>query len=445
MSQTHPRKGELGQPGNKGQFGARSNSSPAVSLSFPSADVADVPVPMLPPERKRWVPDAHSMLPQAQILRQTGTYESFVPARITDWSPKIPNELATDVEEATIALREFDAHAAQRLGASITELGPMSAILLRTESAHSSQIEQLTTSARQLALEELDESGKKNSNLVMRNVRAMEAAVALSEDLSVDTILGMHRKLLEDDHLLSEEAGRFRQELVWVGGEDAGPIGAALVAPQSERVPEAVSDVVAFMNRRNIPTLTKLAIAHAQFENIHPFVDGNGRTGRAIAHSLLRKDGLTTAVTVPLSAGLLRNTERYFDALTAYRNGDAAPIIRSVTNAARFASVSGTELVDNLAAQLDESRSKLAGVRSSSKAWTILPGLIGQPVINAKYVRKKFGFNEMTTQRALATLTKRGVLRERTGHSRNRVWGHEGILNVLDAYAAGIKRVKPGK
>lgn len=380
------------------------------------------------------------MAPQAQIRRQTGEYESLVPPRIAEWAPVVDAELSRDVEEATLALREFDLHTAAKLGTDSPALGPMSAILLRTESASSSQIEQLTTSARQLALAELEESVKVNANTVLRNVRAMEAALLLASRLDSPAILAMHSELLRNDFTLSDEAGRFRRELVWVGGDDAGPRGAQLIAPQPELVEDAVNDVVAFMDRDDIGTLVKTAISHAQFETIHPFVDGNGRTGRAIAQSLLRRDGITVNTTVPLSAGLLTDIPSYFDALTHYREGDAAPIIRRFCSAARFAARTGRALVDSLAHELAEARSRLSGVRSDSKAHVVLDALVGQPVVNSAYLRTHLRITEQSAHRALATLTERGVLTERTGHSRNRVWAHAGILSALDDYAERARR-----
>jgi Fic family protein len=94
------------------------------------------------------------------------------------------------------------------------------------------------------------------------------------------------------------------------------------------------------MRRDDIAALTQAAIAHAQFETIHPFADGHGRTGRAIVSALLRANGVTEKVTIPVSSGLLTNTGLYFDALGAYREGSIQPIVE------RFAE-SGVEAVGN--------------------------------------------------------------------------------------------------
>src|SRR5690606_11919728 len=128
------------------------------------------------------------------------------------------------------------------------------------------------------------------------------------------------------------------------------------------------------------------AVAHAQFETIHPFSDGNGRTGRALAQSILRNKGLVASTAVPVSAGLLVDVDRYFEALGAFRDGDAAPIIHEFAQASRIAAGTGSRLVDALAAQLEDSRARLSGLRSDAAAWRVLPALVGQPVVNTKYL-----------------------------------------------------------
>jgi Fic family protein len=377
------------------------------------------------------------------MRRQRGIYQSIVTAALAGWQPNLPIAVTADVEDGTRALVDFDLHALRTLGAGSPALGPMSAILLRTESSSSSQIENLTTSARQLALAELGQSDKTNAHTIIGNVRAMEAALRLSDNIEVTAILTMHGELMRHQPGFAQHAGRFRQEAVWIGRDNAGPIGADFVAPQHERVPDAVQDIVEFAKRDDMPVLVQVAAAHAQFETIHPFVDGNGRTGRALAQAMLRSKELVTHVTVPISAGLLTDTSTYFDALNAFREGNAGPIVHRFADASRFAAATGRILVDDLAAELTDARDKLSGVRTHAAAWKVLPRLVGQPVINAKYLTSELAMNDVTAQRTLELLTNRQVLAERTGLRRNRVWQHTGILNVLDNYASMIRRSAP--
>lgn len=389
-----------------------------------------------------WKPRAPEMYSRAEVERQTGPYEATVTALIADWIPRISGQDSADIEDATRQLVEFDEHARRTLDTESPALGPMTAILLRTESASSSQIEQLTTSAKQLALAEIDEGETANALTVIGNVRAMEAALRLADDISENSILAMHRALmLHQRGFDSIEAGRFRTQQVWIGPGEAGPRTADFVAPHHRRIAGAIADLVRFVKRQDVPVLIQVAVAHAQFETIHPFPDGNGRTGRALAQSILRNKGLVRSTAVPISAGLLVDIDRYFGALGSFRSGDAGPIIRAFASASRIAASTGTKLVNDLLAQLEVARAKMKGIRSDAAAWRILPALVGQPAVNTKYLMSELGLGEMAALRALDALTKRGVLTETTGKARGRIWQHHGIFEVLDDYAAEIRRM----
>jgi len=383
------------------------------------------------------VPD-DGLASRSARARGTGPYEATLPAPLAGaepYSPSLPGDLAADVADAEKALTTFDAHAIARLGADNPALGPMSAILLRTESASSSQIEDLTVGARQLALAEIDESRSGNAATVIANVRTMEAALRLADSLDLETVLALHAELLTG----ARDAGRLRDQLVWVGRSGLSPLGAVHIAPEAEDVPAAMADLVSFLDREDLPVLLHAAIAHAQFETVHPFTDGNGRTGRALVHAMLRGKGLLTT-TAPVSAGLLAQLSAYTEALSAYRAGDARPIVEQFARAARYAAATGTRLVDALSAQLEEDRGRLTGVRPHALAWKVLPLLIGQPILSAAHLRSTLDVPAMSAQRALAQLTELGVLQEATGRSRNRVWQHPGILALLDDYAAEVRR-----
>lgn len=388
-----------------------------------------------------WKPTNPHIFSNAEVRRQTGSYSSALPALIANWYPQPDSLVITGLEEAIHALQAFDVYSLLRFGNEKTELGPMSSVLLRTESSSSSQIEQLTTTARQLALAEIDEGDKANARTVVGNVHAMESALALAQQISLNSILSMHQNLMNQQIGMEDEAGKFREELVWIGGTDnAGPRGASFVAPSHELISDALEDLVVFISRTDLPAIVQAAIAHAQFETIHPFVDGNGRTGRALVHSILRHRRISQYTTAPISAGILRDTASYFEALEAFRSGDAAPIIRTFINASIFAANTGKDLIDSLAALLDDSAAKLVGLRSSAAAWKILPRLISQPVINARYLKEQLGLGDAAIHRALSVLTERGVLVEKSGRSRNRIWQHDGVLKVLDEYAKSLRR-----
>ncbi len=204
----------------------------------------------------------------------------------------------------------------------------------------------MIASAEAVGLAELGDTGSESAALVVANGVAMETAVALADHLDGDAILAMHKALLGSTE--PESAGKWRTVQNWIGGSGSSPHEAMFVPPQPDRVPAAIHDLERFLARDDLPVLVQAAIAHAQFETIHPFTDGNGRTGRALVHSLLRAKELTRHVTVPVSAGLLADTRRYFEALTAYRDGDPEPIVERLANASFAAINNGRALVDEL-------------------------------------------------------------------------------------------------
>lgn len=400
-----------------------------------------------------WRPRDGTYLSRTQRLKETGPYRSAIPSRIADHDIVFPADIAADLEETAARLADFDAYAGRRFDDAAGRddhaaadrhtrtLGPMSAVLLRTESTSSSQIEHLTAGARALALQELGE-GKRNDNaaVISGNVAAMESALQLADDLCEDNVLRMHRALLSTQQGWEPYAGRYRTELVWIGGSGHGPRHASYVAPEADLVPSCMADLFEFVRRDDLPVIAQCAIAHAQFETIHPFADGNGRVGRALIHALLHNKGLVTHTTPPVSAGLLTDTDRYFQALQRYRQGDATPIISCFAQACRFAAASGRKLVDDLAAQLNQARTALRGIRADAAVWRALPLLVGQPIVNAEYLMREMHISAMTAYRSLDTLTERNILTVTTGGRRNRVWEHKGIIDVLDDYAAGLRR-----
>ena len=290
-----------------------------------SADLPAATWPAVRFERRPWDHDPDVPAPRRVRAVYRGDYRAAVPANIAGLAVvPIGAETSALATEAATEIARFDAE----LGASAMAFAPL---LLRSESASSSQIEHLTSSARAIALAVLGRAGGNNADLIVSNVRAMHAAMDLAERLDGDAILAMHRVLMKARW--PDIAGRWREQQVWIGGGRFGPRDADFIPPHQDRVLAGISDLSAFMARTDIPVLTHAAIAHAQFETIHPFPDGNGRVGRALVHALLKAGGLARTVTVPVSAGLLGDTDTYFAALTAYRAGDPEPIVKVMAEA----------------------------------------------------------------------------------------------------------------
>jgi Fic family protein len=234
-------------------------------------------------------------------------------------------------------------------------------------------------------------------------------------------------------------AGRWRDEQVWIGGDSFGPHGAEFVPPHHQHVPGLMDDLVKFTARTDLHLLSHAAIAHAQFETIHPFADGNGRTGRALIHAMLRGHGLTRNVTVPVSAGLLVDTSSYFESLTAYREGNPASIVEKLAEASFAAVANGRQLVLELQG-IRESWTQKVRARRDASAWRLADVLIRQPVVDASTVAAELNTSTKNVMRAVDPLVKAGVLTEFTGFTRNRMWQSREVLTALDAFAARAGR-----
>jgi Fic family protein len=374
-------------------------------------------------EDVRWEPQG--MRYASAALPKYGTYHPAVPASIAELVLDLPPSVLAEAESASHEITRFDAE----LGG---EIAPFAAVLLRSESAASSQIENLTASARAIAEAELPGGrAKRNAEMIVANTAAMQAAVALSDAVDADAILAMHRALMANEP--RHTPGEFRTKPVWIGGGST-PIGATFVGPRHELVPGAIDDVIAFAQRADVPALPQIAVAHAQLETIHPFTDGNGRTGRALVQAMLRNKGLTRQVTVPVSAGLLADTDAYFAALTAYRDGDAAPIVERFSQASVLAMANGRQLVADIRG-IRENWTDVITARSDSAVWKVADLLTRRPVVNAALLAQELGIESTNAHRYLNPLTEAGILVETTSGPRNRVWRSPEVLAALDAFA----------
>ena len=349
-----------------------------------------------------------------------GTYRQAIVPLIAGVDVELSPETASDVQESTDDLTRFDA---QYQGGA-----PFGAVLLRSESAASSQIEQLTANARRISLARLGDRSRPNATLIAHNTHALEAALKLATSLDVDAMLTMHRALLEDSD--PQHAGKLRDQPNWIGGDS--PVTAMFVPPKHTAVPAALEDLVSFMARTDIPALVQAAIAHAQFETIHPFTDGNGRTGRALVSAILRARGTTQNFTVPLSSGLLTRTTEYFNALNEYRRGNVEPIILGFIDAASRAMANVQVLMHDIEQLQYKILSTAQRVTKNLRAVTEL--CTTEPAFTAHMV-KQTGVPVSTAYTIINRLVDAGVLRKEQKIGGQSVWSVVDLTGALDAFA----------
>lgn len=380
-------------------------------------------------EEHPWRLDREYGVSKSALRRHAGPYRSAVVPAIASRQLRLRTEILMAAEEALQELVRFDAEMA-----GSGEIAPLAAVLLRTESASSSQIENLTSGARQIAVASLGLPAGHNAELIAANTRVMESAIQMSERLDSESIIRMQQVLLGGKSI----AG-WRTEQVWIGGTGFGPHGAEFVPPHHDRVAAAMLDLEKFMSREDLPVLPQAAVAHAHFETIHPFPDGNGRTGRALLHAKLRARGAIRHVTVPVSAGLLVDVAAYFAALDKYRAGDPDQIVLVVSDAVFAATANARQLIADLRLLQQDWQAQVTA-RSDSVVWSILRSLPRQPVVDTAFVSSEFQVSKVAAQRALDQLVTAGILREFTGRKRSRLWVADQVTAQLDAFAARAGR-----
>lgn len=395
-----------------------------------------MPWPAVGSERLPWAAAPDQGESRRARLRARGPYSASVPPFIAGRAfPPLDAETAVTAEDAVTELARFDVEYGRYTA-------PFASILLRSESASSSEIEQLTAQPKSIAMAELGGKAGPNARLVVANVRAMEAAIALSSELSTDVVISMQKALLEETH--PQFTGTWRQQQVWIGGGlSNSPHSASFVPPRHDRVPALMEDLIRFCERTDIPLLAQVAVAHAQFETIHPFPDGNGRTGRALVHSMLHRFGVTRSLTVPVSAGLLQDTQGYFDALTAYRSGEPQPIIMAFAHAFTAALANGRQLVADLQ-EFHRWAQEATSARRGSAAWRSIDLLIKHPVINASTMATELGVTAQNAQNGINRLVTDGIVSPSSAQRRNRTYEAALVLQALNEFAERARRRRLG-
>ena len=360
-------------------------------------------------------------------------YAAVVPEIADVTTVDVPSDVLADAAEAAAEIARFDAELSG-------EFANFAAILLRSESASSSEIENLTAGAKSVALAGIgDDRVGKNASLIVANTAAMDRALELADHIDEDSIIAMHAALLSVSR--PEWTGRWRKDQVRIGGYSVHD--ASFVPPHQDRVPAAMVDLVRFVQRTDIATFVHAAIAHAQFETIHPFPDGNGRVGRALIHAMYRHAGLTRNVTVPVSAGILTDPDQYFQTLTDYRNGNPAPIVSLMSVAAFRAVENGRQLAGELQSVRSKWKERLKA-RAGSTAEGMSDFVMRQPAVDSALVQSQFGVSQQAAGVAIGRLVDAGILAPASASRRNRRWVATDVIDALDAFAkrAG-RRQKP--
>lgn len=392
--------------------------------------------------KETWSPGQTYGLPRRD--RMPCEYAAYLPDPIAERKFAVPGPVATELSDAERAVQELNQ---KTEGLVDTEV--LARLLLRTESVASSRIEGLEVGGRrllkaQLARElELDPSDR-GATEVLNNIEVMRRLVdhASSKPLTPDLLLESHAVLMRGTRM-EKQAGRFREAQNWIGGSEFNPCSAEFVPPPPGSVPRLVEDFCEFCARDDVPVMVQAAIAHAQFETIHPFFDGNGRIGRAIIHAVLRRRGLAPRFVPPISLVLATRSREYIGGLTATRyvgRSDAKPAKEGESlwlgtfAAAALRAVEDAKAYDDRVREIqDEWRQRLGRVRANSAVDLLIAALPAAPVISVKTAAELTGRSGQAINQAIPRLVDGGILEQTTIGRRNRAFEAPDLINAFNA------------
>lgn len=306
------------------------------------------------------------------------------------------------------------------------------------EATQSSRIEGIQTSIEEALQEEeyINPEKKDDWQEVHNYIEAMNYAIAQLEKLPISNRLLKlaHGKLLQGVRGKHKLPGEFRTSQNWIGGSSLKD--AAFIPPHNEEVADLMSDLEKLLNNEelHVPPLIRIAIAHYQFETIHPFLDGNGRLGRLLITLYLVSSNVLTKPALYLSDFFERNRSHYYDKLTLVRTKDdmaqwliffLVGILETAEN-----SIGVFNAIIKLRQDVEEKKIVTLGKRIPL-AMELIRYLYSKPIVGSNDISRALEVNISTAHRLLQDFEKLKILKEQTGYKRNRVFVFEEYINLF--------------
>jgi Fic family protein len=361
--------------------------------------------------------------------------QAFVPAPLPprppiDWTP----ELRSKFDQALLALGRLY---------SVSTLLPDTSLFLymyvRKEAVLSSMIEGTQSSLSDLLLFELDqEPGVPLDDVreVSNYVAALEHGLRLLEEglpLSLRLIREIHGVLLTKGRGSNQAPGEFRRSQNWIGGTRPG--NAAFVPPPAEEVLECMSKLELFLHDQPEPTpvLLKAALAHVQFETIHPFLDGNGRLGRLLIALLLCDQKVLREPMLYLSLYFKTHRQHYYELLNNVRmTGDWEAWLDFFAEAVIVTATQAVEAAQQLLDLSNRDRDRISALgRAAASTLQVHRALMEHPIATSGSLVKKTGITPATVNKALVHLERLGIVKELTAQKRNRLFSYAGYIEIM--------------
>jgi len=393
-------------------------------------------------ETRDWAPHAYEVRPYRQRIAR-GPRADRLLREVTVSLPPYIADLDYEMERPLAAMTAASAGDLRHLdlvhGRTLAELNRLQ---LRTESVDSSKIENVEASLADYGRALLGVGANASAVSMASATTALDRMIEDADTtrrIRPEAILAAHRELFRRNPDEAHRAGRFRTVQNWVGGSDYSPIGALHVPPPPETVPGYLDDLFAFANRDDVPILPQAAIVHAQFESIHPFIDGNGRIGRALIHAVLRRRRASRHLTVPIASALISDRDRYFAALEDYRRGDARTVVALLARSASIATAESWRTADHIVDIRSGWQSAAGGPRPGTPDYRLLDLLTEEPIVNVALVAERIGIEHPVAESAIGALVTAQVLRPAPRSRKAPVWLAPTLLDEIEDLSLRIQ------
>ncbi len=362
-------------------------------------------------------------------------YRAWVPAKVADYEPELSTATAALCERGGVEVRQLNADPVALL--ALEGLGRQ---LLRSEALASSEIEGLSVSHRKLAEAEFADLAHYRAHEIVGTVRAMERALEIAaapEPFTVESIEAIHREIAVVPPL-DRFAGQLRKEPSWIGGVD--PSRAEYVGPPAQRVRGLLEDLCHFVERDDISPVAQAAIAHAQFETIHPFADGNGRVGRCLIQAIFRRRGLAPAYVPPISIVLGSRKDVYISGIEAFRAGEVEAWIAYFARASETAALEARVFSEEVEALQSDWRAGLAPIRGDAAALALIDLLPRFPIVTAAAAEGEIGRSRRATLTGLERLADAEILTRHRNQKKGDSWEAKELFAHLDEFERRLSR-----
>jgi Fic family protein len=371
-----------------------------------------------------------------RLVQQLEGYRAFEPVDLPPDPPiTLDNELWGLLSAADIAVGRLDG-----LARTLPDADLFLAMYVRQEALLSSQIEGTECTMDDILAFELLPHGGPTLDVgeVVNYVAALQHGVALLSGVPLCNRLlrEMHAVLLRSGRGADKSPGEFRRTQNWIGPAGCTLTTASFVPPPRHVMESAMTTLETFVHDSTLPVLVTAGLVHAQFETIHPFLDGNGRAGRMFISLLLHERKVLAKPVLYLSTFLKRHQARYFEHLTAVRSAGEweqwlAFFLEGVAEAARGA----TQTAMSIHQLREDDRTRTLSSGGGKYDVALLDVLFRQPLVNSNWVQQHLDVTSPTANKALERLCELGILREVTGNKRNRTYRYDAYVDLFESVA----------